>query len=69
MTWPTNDSPFWGWLKSTTLIVSAMVAVSFGYREGFVATADIPVILAFVLPYLGITGTQALLAPKKNRKR
>lgn len=58
---PANDSLFWPWLKSTTILVAAIVAVSVGYREGFIAKSDIPVVLGVLLPYIGIEVSQRFM--------
>ena len=60
-----NDSPLWPLLKMTVILICAIVGVSVGYDQGFVARADLPVILGILLPYIGIELTQRISAPKQ----
>ena len=41
---PESDSPVWPILRMTAFVVCGVYVLSTGYREGWVARSDIPVI-------------------------
>ena len=49
-----DTSPFWSILRIAVVLTAAIVAVSFGYREGFVARSDLPVVLEIVGALIGV---------------
>ena len=63
---PPNNSLFWPYVKVFGIAAFTLIAISVGYREGFVAKTDIPVILGVALPYLGIELTHRLATKAKK---
>ena len=54
MQWPANDSPFWTILRIAVVLVAAIVAVSLGYKEGWVTRSDLPIVLEIAGALIGV---------------
>ena len=65
---PPNDSPLWPLLKLAIVGTLLLVGVSYGYREGFVARSDLPILLSVLLPLMGIEGFQYMRKPPPEDK-
>lgn len=65
---PDKDSPLWPILRIAVVGLVGIVALSVGYKDGWVTRADLPIVLSLLAGVGGVEGVQRMLCGKKCDK-